>query len=141
LHAQLYHDITFLNAKIATYVNKKRTAGPVLKKGDKVYLWRRNITTKRKSQKLDFLKIGLFEIKDVKGLVNYKLCLPKGMRIHPVFYISLLEPANPETLLDNTIQAQGYSRPSQVTKDLEPNYEVEKILDYTTIGRQHKYKV
>jgi hypothetical protein len=88
---------------MATYTNKKRIAGPILKKGDKVYLWRQNITTKRKSQKLDFLKIGLFEIKDVKGLVNYELCLPKGIRIYPIFHISLLELANPETPLNNTV--------------------------------------
>jgi hypothetical protein len=126
---------------MATHANKKRTAGPVLKKGDKVYLWRRNITTKQKSQKLDFLKIRPFEIKDVKGPVNYKLYLPKGIRIHPIFHISLLEPANPETPLNNTVQAQGYSRPSQVTKDLKPNYKVKKILDHTIIRHQHKYKV
>ena len=120
---------------MASYANKKRIVGPVLKKGDKVYLWRRNIRIKRLSNKLDFLKIGLFLVKEVKGLVNYKLRLPEGMRIHPIFHKLLLEPANPETPLDNETQIQGYNRPSVTVDELEPEYKVEKILDYAVIGR------
>jgi hypothetical protein len=43
---------------------------------------------------LDHKKVGLFRIKRVKGLVNFELDLPKGTRIYPVFYISLLEPVD-----------------------------------------------
>jgi hypothetical protein len=85
---------------MAASANKKRIEGPILKKGDKVYLWRRNIRTKRPSNKLNFLKIRLFLIKEVKGLVNYKLRLLEGMRIYPVFHKSLLEPADPDTPLN-----------------------------------------
>jgi hypothetical protein len=59
-----------------------------------VYLLTKNLKIKRPSQKLDHKKVGLFRIRRVKGLVNFKLDLPKGTRIHPVFYISLLEPAD-----------------------------------------------
>jgi hypothetical protein len=59
-----------------------------------VYLLTKNLKTKRLSQKLDYKKVRLFRIKRVKGLVNFKLDLPKGTRIYPVFYISLLEPAD-----------------------------------------------
>ena len=57
-----------------------------------VYLLRRNIKTKRSSDKLDYIKLGPFRIKDKKGSVIYKLELPKGMRVYLTFYISLLEP-------------------------------------------------
>jgi ribosomal protein L11 len=56
-----------------------------------VYLLIKNLKTKRPSQKLDHKKVGLFRIKKVKGLVNFKLDLSKGTRIYLVFYISLLE--------------------------------------------------
>jgi hypothetical protein len=96
----LTSDITFLNTRMVISANKKRLEGPDLRKGDKVYLWRRNIRTKRLSNKLDFLKLEAFEIEDKKGLVNYKLKLPKGLRIYPVFYVSLLKLVHPDAPLD-----------------------------------------
>ena len=77
------------------YYNKKHSVGPTLKKGDKVYLLRKNIVIKRPSDKLDHKKLGPFEIVEVKGPVNYRLKLLKTIKIHPTFYISLLEPAPP----------------------------------------------
>jgi hypothetical protein len=79
---------------MAIYYDKKHRSAPNLKRGEKVYLLRRNIKMKRLSQKLDHQKIGPFTIEEKLGLVNYKLQLPKSMlKIHPVFYILLLEPA------------------------------------------------
>jgi hypothetical protein len=69
--------------------------GPTLKKGDKVYLLRKNVATKRPSDKLDHKKLRPFEITEVKGPVNYRLKLPKTIKIHPTFYISLLKLAPP----------------------------------------------
>ena len=46
-----------------------------------------------REDKLDHKKLGLFEINEVKGPVNYKLKLPRTMKIHPVFYVLLLEKA------------------------------------------------
>jgi ribosomal protein L11 len=56
-----------------------------------VYLLTKNLKIKRLSQKLDYKKVGLFRIKRVKELVNFKLDLSKGTRIYLVFYILLLE--------------------------------------------------
>ena len=63
----------------------------MLKKGDRVYLLRRNITIVRLSDKLDYRKLGLFEITEVKGLINFKLKLLKSINIYLIFYILLLE--------------------------------------------------
>lgn len=133
LHEQLTSDITFLNKKMAERANKKRSAGPDLKEGDKVYLWRRNLRTKRQSRKLDFLKIGPFTIKSVKGPVNYELKLPPTMRVHPVFHISLLEKADNETPLDQDTRIDE--------QDEEDVYDVEYILNHSYKKRQHKYLV
>jgi hypothetical protein len=43
------------------------------------------------SDKLDYLQIGPFKILEIRGLVIFKLDLPKKLRIYPIFYISLLE--------------------------------------------------
>jgi hypothetical protein len=103
---------------------------PTLKKGDKVYLLRRNINTKRPSDKLDHKKLGPFKIIEVVGPVNYYLELPKIMNIHLVFYISLLElvpPGVPNTL---------YTEIEPVNPNTE--YEVEEILDQKYIrGNLH----
>jgi hypothetical protein len=71
----------------------------MLKEGDKVYLLRKNIATKRLSDKLDYKKLGLFKIIEIKSLVNYCLKLPKTIKVYLVFYVSLLELAPPGSLL------------------------------------------
>ena len=65
--------------------------GPPLKRGDKIYLLRKHIKTKRLSTKLDFKKLGPYEILEKIRPVNFRLQLPKGSRLYLVFYISLLE--------------------------------------------------
>jgi len=77
--------------------NDRLKAAPQLKKGDKVYLLTKNLRTTKSLKKLDYVKVGPFLIEEQKGPVNYRLRLPKDVKIHPVFYISLLEPADPET--------------------------------------------
>ena len=93
LHTQLSRDIAFLANRMSHYYNRTRVEGPTFKEGDKVYLLRKNIKTKRPSNKLDFKKLGPFKVAKRIGTLNYELDLPQGMKIHPVFHILLLEPA------------------------------------------------
>jgi hypothetical protein len=80
--------------------------GPTLKKGDKVYLLRKNIKTLRLSDKLDNKKIGLYEIDEVIRLVNFRLRLLKHMKIYLVFHIALLElaPHNAPLVLETRLE-------------------------------------
>jgi hypothetical protein len=102
------------------YANKSRLEGPRLREGDLVYLLRRNIKTTRPSDKLDSKKVGPFPIKRCIRNVAFELHLPPAWRIHPVFHISLLEPADPDT-------PQGPA-PELDPETQEPEYEVERLL-------------
>jgi len=100
--------------------NDRSKQAPQLKKGDKVYLLTKNLRTTKSSRKLDHVKVGPFLIEEQKGPVNYRLRLPKDAKIHPVFHISLLEPADPETPCQETFYFE---------KEEEDEFEVEKILE------------
>ena len=70
------------------FADRKRVWGLTLKKENKVYLLKRILNTKimfiritRLSNKLDFIKLGLFKVVKVLGLVMYKLNLSDNMRI------------------------------------------------------------
>ena len=68
-----------------------------LKKRDKMYLLTKNLKTRKKSKKLDHVKVEPFFIKEVKGSINYELDLPKNAKVFLVFHISLLELVDPNT--------------------------------------------
>ena len=65
------------------------------------------------------MKVGSFLIIEERGLVNYKLDLPKDSKRHPIFHISLLELADPNTPLQQYFQYEI---------EEEDEYEVEEIL-------------
>jgi hypothetical protein len=79
------------------YYNKSKLEGPRLKEKDLVYLLRRNIKIIRPSNKLNHKKFGSFKVKRNIKDINYELYLLFTIKIHPVFHISLLESADPDT--------------------------------------------
>ncbi len=92
---------------------------PQLKKGDKVYLHAKNLKSKRLSKKLDHIKVGPFLVKQPKGPVDYELQLPSNAQVHPVFHVSLLEPADSKTPLQEDWKYEAETE----------EYEVERILE------------
>lgn len=127
LHDTLRRDIEFLHSRMKQYYNLKRQEAPDFKRGEKVFLLRRNIKTKRPNEKFDHKKLGPFKIDEKIGQLNYKLQLPKTMRIHPTFHVSLLEKANQN------------ARPYRTeTPNDEQEYEVEKVLGKALVdGKEH----
>jgi hypothetical protein len=77
--------------------------------------------------------LGLFKIKRIIGLINYKLILPKTINIYPVFYISLLE-----LILLGVLLA-----PITEIEPVNPNaeYKVKEILDHKQVRNRVKYLV
>jgi hypothetical protein len=78
------------------YYNKSKLEGSRFRERDLVYLLRRNIKIIRPSNKLDHKKLGPFKIKRNIKDISYELHFPPTIKIYPIFYIFLLESANPD---------------------------------------------
>jgi hypothetical protein len=132
-HEKLAIDLVFFTKRIILYYDIYYNIEPTLKERNKIYLIQRNIQTKQPNTKLDHKKLGLFKIKRIIRLVNYKLVLPKTINIYPVFYISLLE-----LVLLGVL-------PVLITEIelVNPNikYEIEEILDHKQVRNYIKYLV
>src|SRR5439155_24041465 len=103
--------------------------------GDKVWLLSTNIRTERPSKKLDWKRLGPFSITKHIGTQAYQLALPKSMRIHPVFHVSLLEPYKAPSI------AHTPPPPPPVMLDSEEEFEVDQILASKFIRKRLYYFV
>jgi len=127
LHEKINREIQFIAKKIRIYYNKTCFKDIILKK--KVYLFTRNIATKRPSKKLNYKKIKPFKIiRNIKG-ISFKLDLPKTIKIYSVFHASLLKPANNKTPIIKI--------PKKYIKGFFI-YNVEKFLNKQNINGQDK---
>jgi hypothetical protein len=95
----------------------------------------KNLRSKQLSKGLNHVKVRPFLVSKRNGLVTYTLKLLADAKIHPRFYINLLEPADKDTLLQRTWRYKT---------EEDNKFEVEKILDYRRYGIQaskNKYLV
>ena len=99
LYTLLQAELEWIAERSAAQANKKRFKGPDLREGGMIYLLRRNIKTKRLNDKLDYTKLRPFKIEKKLRPLTFRLIMPKGMRIHLIFYILLLEPTSTNTTL------------------------------------------
>jgi hypothetical protein len=109
------------------FADKKRVE-KTFKVGDKMLLSTKylNLKYSRKSRKLLPKWIGPFEVVQVVGPVAYELKMNPGWRVHPVFYVSLLE------LYKEDGQVEPPPPPIEMKGTLE--YEVESILEHRFRG-------
>jgi hypothetical protein len=104
--------------------------------GDKVWLVRKNLKTKRPCDKLDYKRLGPFSIVRVINDVAVELKLPPTMGVHNVFHVSLIEPHK-----QNTIEGRVELPPPPVEVESGIEYEVEDLLDHRFKGKQIYYLV
>jgi hypothetical protein len=90
------------------------------------------------SNKLDYRLIGSYTILERIGSRAYKLDLPSGIRIHPVFHISLLEPAQPR---NKPIPGHIQPPPLPIIINDEEEWEVKEIIDSHYYQKQLQYRV
>lgn len=116
--------------------DKSRKQHPNISVGDKVWLLRRNLKTRRPSDKLDYRRLGPFLVTKQVNEVAYRLNLPTSMKIHPVFHVSLLEPYK-----ESTIPGRLQAPPPPTEIDGEEEFEVSEILDSRINRRKLEYLV
>ena len=115
--------------------NRHRKPSPEYKVGNLVWLSTRNIYTERFSKKLDHKNIGPYKVTGLVGS-SYQLDLPASMRIHNVFYPSLLRPA-----AEDPLPGQHNDPPPPVVMNDKEKWEVNDILDAKKHGRRVLFKV
>jgi len=133
LHEELRAEVKEAQMAQTEQSNKARHPDPVMEPGDRVWLKRKNIRTRRPSNKLDHKQIGPYTILEKVGSRAYKLDLPASVKLHPVFHISLLEP----TAITEPIPEHHQPPPPPVIMEEQQEWEVEQILN----SRQHRSKV
>ena len=85
-----------------------------------MYLFTKNLKiNKKRSKKLDHVKVESFFIKVVKGQINYELNLLVDARIFSIFHVFVLESIHSKTSIQTTFHYK-----SQENQE----YEVEQIL-------------
>jgi len=111
----------------------KRTPAPDFKVGKQVYVKAKYFRSTRPSKKLSEKNLGPYTIIAQVGSLSFTLRLPDSMRaVHPVFHVSQLEPAIPNTIPD---QIQPPPPPVEVDGDLE--FEIAEIID-SKVDRRRK---
>ena len=106
-HTMIRHYLQETSERMQCQIDKKLKMAPQLKKGDKVYLLKRNWETKKlKTKKLDNIKVRLFSVKEKTGPVNIRLQLLRDTQVHPNFHISMIKLADQSTPLQETFHYQ-----------------------------------
>jgi len=67
-----------------------------------MYLFIKNLKTRKLSKKLNYIKVELFFVKKTKKSINYKLDLLKNVKVFLIFYILLLKLTNSIMSLQDT---------------------------------------
>jgi len=111
--------------------------------GDQVLLSTTNINDdinkNRPARKLNPKWIGPYLIEEVISPTVYKLTLPKTMKIHPVFHVSLIKPYRTTNEFEREIPPPPVI--INENEDEYDEYEVESILDMKTKHKKKFYLV
>jgi hypothetical protein len=122
---QIYKEVT---AALHLAAQEMRNGGPkklshMFHKDDQVLLEATNLQTTHPKAKLAPQRYGPFKIIWASP-INCKLELPPQMRIHPVFYNSLLKP-----YMETPAHRPNFAQPPlEIVRQEEGHYEIEKIL-------------
>ena len=136
LHQELRLQISEAQKRYQGPADTRRTPAPDFKVGDTVFVKATHFRTTRPSKKLSEKNLGPFEIIAKVGPSSFTLRLPNHLRaVHPVFHVSQLEPATPNTIPN---RVQPPPPPIEVDDDFE--YEISEILD-SKLDQRRKCKL
>ena len=133
LHQYLHEEMANAQLRYQGLADAKRSLAPDFKVSDQVYMKAKYFQLTRPSKKLLEKNLGPYPIIAQVGLLLFTLCLPDAMHpVHPVFHVSQLEPAIPNTIPNRT---QPPPPPGEV--DGKPEFEISEILN-SKINHQRK---
>jgi len=124
IHDHLRTEMHRVQLRYQETADTHRLPAPDYQMGDLVWLDARNWKTRRPSSKLDHRRHGPFKIAHKIYSHAFRLELHSSMQVHPVFHVSLLEPAAQDPLL-----GQQQPPPPPVEIDGEQEWFVDSILD------------
>uniref|UniRef100_A0A8C6NU91 Gypsy retrotransposon integrase-like protein 1 n=1 Tax=Nothobranchius furzeri TaxID=105023 RepID=A0A8C6NU91_NOTFU len=122
--------------RFTSVANRRRSAAPEYKVGDRVWLSSADLPLKGGARKMQPRFIGPFPITKVINPVAVRLELPRALRVHPVFHVSKLKP---ERLCP--LQTPPAVPPAPRIVDGGPVYSVNKLLASRRVGRGVQYLV
>ena len=136
LNEYLRNEMTWAQAVYSEQADKHRIPIPKFEVGDEVWLLRKDLKTTWPSSELDFKYQEKFRITKKVSSHTYKVELPASMKVHPIFHVSLLEPATSDPL-----PGQLQPPPPLVIIDEEPEWEVNEIVDSKFMGKTLRYLI
>uniref|UniRef100_A0A8C6NK09 Gypsy retrotransposon integrase-like protein 1 n=1 Tax=Nothobranchius furzeri TaxID=105023 RepID=A0A8C6NK09_NOTFU len=116
--------------------DRQRRPAPVYSLGQGVWLSSKDIPLKATTQKLTPRFIGPFKIKAVPTPSSVCLDLPRSLRVHPVFHVSLVKP-----LVSSPLCPTPAPPPPARLYNRGLVYTVSRILDSCPCGRGVQYLV
>lgn len=125
----------------AKYANRsRRELG--FQRGDLVRMSTKNLSRRVDAgvRKLDKLWVGPLTVTEQVGRDSYRLALPKGMQMHDVVHVSLLEPYQQSELFPNRDVPVVHAYVPQASDEREW-YIIDHFLDSRTVGRTLQYRV
>jgi hypothetical protein len=136
LHQELKTTIAEAQRRYQGPADAKRMPSPTFSVGQQAFVKAKFFRTTRPSKKLSEKFLGPFEILAQNGSHSYTLRLPDTVRgVHPVFHVSMLEPATP-----NEIPNRTSSPPPPIEVQGELEYEISEVLD-SKIDRRRTCKL
>lgn len=120
---QAQASLTMAAERMKWYYDKHKLEVP-FKVGDKVLLKGKDMRIRASSAKLSAKHYGPYEIVEQLGPVNFKLKLPRQVRVHPVFHASKFIPYH-----EDKIGGRKPTKPPPIEVEGYEEYEAEQILD------------
>jgi len=131
LHQYLHEEMANAQLRYQGPADPKHIPALDFKVGDQVYIKAKYFWSTQPSKKLSEKNLGPYTIIAQVGSLSFMLRLPESMHaVHPIFHVSQLEPAIPNTIPDR-IQPP----PPLVEVDGELEFEIAEILD-SKVDRQ-----
>ena len=132
LHAHLRENLRIAQQRYQVQADKHRLPAPDFPIGSHVFVNAKWIKTSRPIKKLSERFLGPYEVIARPGSHSYTIRLPKELaRIHPVFHVSQLEPAVPNTVPNRVQPPPGPVELDSDDSDDGEQYEIAEILSST----------